>query len=239
MSESVYFLWDPRNGDIRYVGKTNNPTARLWDHRHVSHRESYCDNWKREMAAEGVCCEMAILEKALSPEQANEREQWWIAHGRENHWPLTNLSDGGNGPSNRKPTGETRFRMGAGNRGKHITEKHKAAISASKIGVPRSGETKAKLRAANLGTKHAPTSEEQKAKLRASNLGKKHNNGAKISAAKLGQKYTEQARRNIGTAHLGSKLTEEHKANIAAGQRARWARRKNTAAASVEHNRDE
>lgn len=218
MSEVVYCLLDPRNGDIRYVGKTNNPVGRLAFHHMAPPRgdRTHCANWKRQMAADGVCCEIAILAKGLSHERACKEERWWIAYGlRKAKWPLTNLTDGGEGPN-----------------GFVMPESAKASIAASKVGVPRSEETKAKLRVANLGTKHGPTSEEQKAKLRASNLGKKHNNGVNISAAKTGKKCSEQGRANMSLARLGNTNrlgiphTDEAKAKISAGNRAAWERRK-------------
>ena len=218
MREVVYGLLDPRNGDIRYVGRTNNPKGRLVAH-HSSpsaRDRTHCANWKRQMAADGVCCEMAILAKDLSPERARKEEQWWIAYGlRKGKWPLTNLTEGGEGTN-----------------GFVMPESAKAAIGASKRGIPRSEDTRAKLRIANLGTKHAPTSEEQKAKLRASNLGKKHNNGANISAAKTGKKCSEQGRANMSVARIGNTNrlgiphTDEAKAQISAGNKAAWARRK-------------
>ena len=56
--------------------------------------------------------------------------------------------------------------------GRKFTPEEKAAVTAGKLGKPRSEETKAKLSAYRTGLKTGPHSEETKAKISASNIGK-------------------------------------------------------------------
>ncbi len=119
----IYLLWDPRNGDIRYVGQTKRPARRLYCHQRAENKKGHCVNWERSLAHEGLSCAWAIVEDGLADDEANERERWWIAYGRSCGWPLTNLSDGGDGPWGYNPSPEHREKIGKANRGKrHSTE---------------------------------------------------------------------------------------------------------------------
>jgi group I intron endonuclease len=91
-------------------------------------------------------------------------------------------------------------------------------VAGSPRGVKRSEETKAKVRAANVGRKH---SEETKAKLSAAKIGKRlsEDHKAKLSAArigKIGKKHSEETKAKMSAAHTGKKFSEEHKAKMSA-----------------------
>ncbi len=92
----VYLLWDPRNGDIRYVGQTKRPERRFWDHRHARTKCSSHD-WELSLIEQGLCCEVSVVEEGLTNDEANERERWWVAYGGDWDWPLMNIADGGAG----------------------------------------------------------------------------------------------------------------------------------------------
>jgi len=90
-----------------------------------------------------------------------------------------------------------------------------------RTGFKHSDETKAKLRAINLGKKH---SDETKAKLRAISLGKKQpprtaETKAKISAAKMGSKHSDETKAKMSAAHRNKQKTAEHCANISAAKK--------------------
>jgi hypothetical protein len=91
----IYGLKDPRDGLVYYVGKSNDPDTRLIQHlekRSNPHKIA----WIESLEAEGLTPELVILETV---DRANwkESERYWIALGREEGWPLTNILDGGEG----------------------------------------------------------------------------------------------------------------------------------------------
>jgi hypothetical protein len=55
MSNIIYLLWDPRNGDVRYVGKTSVPAMRLGRHRAGTTAKGHCHAWEQELIREGLC----------------------------------------------------------------------------------------------------------------------------------------------------------------------------------------
>ena len=94
----IYGLRDPISGEIRYIGKTNNLKKRLATHLHLAKSDvnRHKKHWLKKLKESGVKPEMVILEKVDSCEW-EEAEKRWIAHGIENKWPITNLTEGGSG----------------------------------------------------------------------------------------------------------------------------------------------
>jgi hypothetical protein len=88
-------------GEIRYIGKT----ARGLVYRRAQHiyearvrdRKRYVLHWLRELLAEGLLPEITSLEEVDGADDWQERERFWIAYGRAEGWPLTNIADGGKG----------------------------------------------------------------------------------------------------------------------------------------------
>jgi hypothetical protein len=55
------------------------------------------EKWIRELLANAHRAPtMVVLEDAAG--KWRERERWWIAFGRRLGWPLTNATEGGDGP---------------------------------------------------------------------------------------------------------------------------------------------
>ena len=113
---------------------------------------------------------VVILFDGLEEDRAFEYERAWIsALGRcdRGMGPLLNHTDGGEGPSGFVHTLEARQRMSRSHKGKTFSEDHKAKLlvvskkprsdtfksrlSASRLGVRPSPETRAKLREAHMG----------------------------------------------------------------------------------------
>lgn len=91
----IYSLKDPRTNEVRYIGKANNPTLRLFSH--LSGRSSKANQaWFSELASCGLAPVMEIVEETDESGWV-EAEKKWIASGRELGWNLTNISDGGTG----------------------------------------------------------------------------------------------------------------------------------------------
>lgn len=165
----IYGLIDPRNGRVRYVGKSDNPKSRLGDHlkdKSLCHRT----NWVRSLLSEGIKPELVILENVVGDWKEAERK--WIAHfGREN---LVNGTDGGDGGNisqetrlrmsiarkrrkyakGRKHSPETRKKIGNGRRGKTQSEETRRHISESMQGHKCSDLTRKKLSRAAKGNRN-------------------------------------------------------------------------------------
>jgi group I intron endonuclease len=155
----IYGLIDPRSNKIRYVGKTNNPDQRLFDHiRHSKHKTTYKDKWIRSLVEIGLKPIITILEEC--GDNWVERE----IHHISLYENLTNLTKGGEGLN-----------------GYIFTETHKKNISenhhdVSKENNPMFGRThtdevKELLRRKNIGKKHK---EESKSKMSSQRKGEKN-----------------------------------------------------------------
>lgn len=132
MQYLVYGLIDPRTRLIRYVGKSSSGLTRPRMHSQPRSLKpkSHKNAWLRGLFASGGTYEIVILEtledpKALgslcwwragdAPENnaaLNDAECWWIAYGRALGWPLTNLTDGGDGVNGYKHSKEARTVIG-------------------------------------------------------------------------------------------------------------------------------
>lgn len=86
----VYLLWDPRDGTVRYLGKTKDPEGRLAAHRQAKSRAERCEEWEGQLAKLGLCCQCAIVEEGLTSGEAEECERRWIEFGYKFGWGLTN-----------------------------------------------------------------------------------------------------------------------------------------------------
>lgn len=77
---TVYVLVDPRNDEIKYVGMTSNPIARLTQHQwDRAIPEKY--EWVQELKAAGMMARMEILESELTEYlDAIEKEANWIKY---------------------------------------------------------------------------------------------------------------------------------------------------------------
>ncbi|MGD8501166.1 MAG: GIY-YIG nuclease family protein [Phycisphaerales bacterium] len=100
----IYALKDPRNSDIRYVGKSNYPERRFWQHLNMGQNVTKTA-WIDELAALGLKPELVILEE-VDTAAWQDTERRWIAKGRQEGWPLTNVSDGGEGLTTGKARGK-------------------------------------------------------------------------------------------------------------------------------------
>lgn len=114
-SSVVYGLYDPRSGELRYVGKTvGNLSARLKGHLHdaaLRRSKTRCGCWIRELASVELMPVALVLEHAPR-QQLGSRECAWIAWARERSDHLTNLTAGGDGGAlGWKPSMETLERM--------------------------------------------------------------------------------------------------------------------------------
>ena len=96
----IYALVDPRDGQVRYIGKTS-CTLSLRLSRHIASAKHELDSayhrltWLRKLLALGLLPEIRELER--NPTDWAEAEARWIQHGRSHGWDLTNGTLGGEG----------------------------------------------------------------------------------------------------------------------------------------------
>lgn len=97
---TIYAILDPRNNEVRYVGKTINLKARILAHKHYVENENrgytYLYRWLRKLKSNGYSPKFEILEVVDDQEWA-EAEQFWITYLTFLGANLCNLSKGGEG----------------------------------------------------------------------------------------------------------------------------------------------
>lgn len=90
----IYVLIDPRNNQVRYVGKTDNPERRLAAHL-IEKYKSHKTNWIQGLIANGLKPILTIIEEIPEGQSWEDRECYWITYHRSIGCKLTNMTDGG------------------------------------------------------------------------------------------------------------------------------------------------
>ena len=197
-----------------YIGKGSG--RRAWSH---ANRNAH---WRNAVAKYGL--EVQIL--AYWPDEASafEHERFLIACFRDLGAPLTNKTDGGEGASGAERSQE--FRNNLGNRMRGVTprEETRAKMRAAKLGTKRSAEARAKGSASHRGRKQTP---EHIANAAAARAGYAHSaeTKARLSTAALGNTRWQGRKHSAKTVEkmqvTGKNRTPEHRANLRAAQQAR------------------
>jgi len=89
----IYALVDPRNGDIRYIGKANNARLRFNSHMFDLARTKKT-NWIKSLIKIGLKPELLIIDEVLISEWVFW-EMHYISLFRFYGFKLTNATDGG------------------------------------------------------------------------------------------------------------------------------------------------
>lgn len=151
----IYGLCDPKNKQLRYIGKSVNPKNRL--RRHICDRNKYDthkDRWLKNLINEGLRPELTIIDEVPKKEW-QYWEKFYISYFKCVGCYLTNTTEGGDQPPStkgRKHTKESRLKMSKTKKGKPIpwlndgkprTEEHKKNLSKSLKGrtSPNKGKT--------------------------------------------------------------------------------------------------
>lgn len=207
----IYALVDPRTDEIRYVGKSDNPERRLFEHLSESKKaDNHKDRWIRQLRRNKLVPRVVTID-IVADKEWEKKERGWIAFFRKSGIRLTNSTDGGNG--GRKVSEGTRLKMSLAQRGKKV-----------------SVETREKLRLANTGKKmsaeaRTKMSESRKNRVIGPETRKLLSLAAKGNKRCLGRKLNEETKKKIGAASKGNKntagrrLTTEQKTKISIGNR--------------------
>jgi hypothetical protein len=189
----IYALTDPDTGDVRYVGKADNPSDRHRKHMLPSALAIRCrrTSWLKGLINAGKKPGMEVLE-TVPDSQWKERECYWIEFYRALGVNLVNTARGGTGGV--KPewvTAEWRAKQSKAQTGKKQSAESIAKMVATRVGVPRKPETIAKMSAAHKGKR--PSAQCEAARLKAI-TGKKHSaeHKQKIGAASKGNRYGQR-----------------------------------------------
>ena len=126
----IYGLIDPTNGMLRYIGKSNNPLVRRYQHVCASQlaAKTHRNHWIKSLLVNGNKPEVVVLEE-IPDSEWEIAESWWIEYWKFLGASLVNGTSGGDGLHN--PTIEVRRKIGDSTRGKKrvFTEEHKSKIA--------------------------------------------------------------------------------------------------------------
>ncbi len=191
---SIYVLIDPRDGEIRYVGKTKSPKKRLAGHlkeKDGSHR----DHWISKLQRMGLVPRMQVMQEV--PETfGSEAEIYWIAYFRATGCRLTNSTDGGEGNSGWTMSDEQKAQVSRVHKGKTISPEHRAIVSKATTERWEQWRTN--------GRYLSPEAR------------------ANISAAQRGKRMSDESRRKQSQQRKGVPKSPEHRAALAAHLKAVW-----------------
>jgi len=161
MQHCIYFLKHPLTKEIRYVGKTNNPTRRFIQHTYTARhktRKSHCCSWIGSLLKDNQMPVMCIVNWFNSEEDCNNAEKLIIENFKKTGINLTNLTDGGEGQcgrimseETRKKISESQLKRGNTWKGKKRPPEIGIKISLTKTGKKFSIEHKKKLSEAKKG----------------------------------------------------------------------------------------
>lgn len=147
------YVFSDEGGVPKYVGKAKNFSTRINQHLNrdrFKYNHTYFYRWLNKQIAEDKEFFIDILEEC-NQENWKEREKYWIAHIKENNFPLTNMTEGGDGNNNQVFSRESIIKRSNSLKGHIVTQETRNKISVSHTGKKLSKETKQKLSDVNKG----------------------------------------------------------------------------------------
>jgi group I intron endonuclease len=118
----IYKLTDPKNNEVRYIGKTINIKRRYKQHLYDK-RKSHKSSWVQSLRNQKLKPILEILETCEN-DNWKEREIYWIKQFNN----LTNLKEGGGSDYVRTTSDETRQRISLKHIGRKLSETWKTNI---------------------------------------------------------------------------------------------------------------
>ena len=110
----VYGLFDPRDGELRYVGlHVGDLDKRMREHLCLARRgkKLYVYDWIRAVLRQGENPEIYSIQQLGSENEMLVAEVYWISYFKKEGCRLTNLTDGGEGCFGYRHTEETKQKM--------------------------------------------------------------------------------------------------------------------------------
>lgn len=199
----IYALRDPRDNEIRYVGKSDNPHKRLIGHLSDT-TVCYRTNWVAELRREKLIPEIMILDRVPKAEWTYW-EKYYIER-LSRVFNLTNSTGGGDGLEN--PSLETRRKMREAAIGRLLSNEAKRKVSEFNKGKVVSEETRRKMSIAQIG--HI-VGEDQKRKIGNAHRGKvlTPEQIEKVRLSSTGRVHTKETKRKISEANKGRRRSPE------------------------------
>lgn len=224
----IYALTEPDSGIVRYIGKSSSGLRRPRQHAAASSLrvDDHRARWIRQLIAAGRAYGIRVLEVCDRADDLFDAERAWIARGRGQGWPLTNILDGGGiGATGWKPSPEARAKMAARAKGRPKSAAHRAALAESQRGRTMPEATREKIRDRAKARAADPA---ERARLATLRLGATNSPEmrAKLRAANLGLVHSPERRARNAEVRRGIPLSEETRRRMSASQRERWARRR-------------
>lgn len=221
----IYALTDPRTNLVRYIGKSTTGLKRprfCATPSRLARERTHKANWIRGLISSGLRFGVDVLEEFERASDLDWAEKYWIAQARSLGWPLTNLTDGGEGAGH-PVSPETRAKIAAANVGKSVSAETRAKIGAATRGRRASNETRLRISMALIG--RSPSAE-TRAKLSLRNKGKviPDETRARIAASRVGMRLSEAHKKAIGEASRGHVLGQAGREKVRKAALERWAR---------------
>ena len=126
----IYGLIDPRNNELRYIGKTVNLKDRLYKHLNAAKTlttDNHKNAWIRGLLNRDLKPIMKILAECTG-DNWQDVERNWIAKYKKNNAKLLNITTGGEGVTGYIFTKEHREKISKANKGRKLNERHRNAL---------------------------------------------------------------------------------------------------------------
>jgi len=142
MTTQIYTLTDPNTNEIRYVGKSNNPTKRFYKHYKYCEHRTHKNNWINKLISEGKKPILDIIDTVPINEWVFW-EMYWIEQMKVWGFKLVNGTIGGEGSTFGSSTSFKKgHKLGVGRKASDTT---KEKIKNIRTGTKASEKTKAKM----------------------------------------------------------------------------------------------
>lgn len=148
----IYGLVDPRDRQLRYIGKSSSGFKRPKQHGDPCRLKgrSHKENWIRQLHKERLEYEIVVIQKCNDNEDLDSLEPQWISYFKKMGCPLTNCQEGG--PSCYEPKTLSHSQaISKALKGRTFGSETRAKMSKVRAGKKASAETKAKMSAVRKG----------------------------------------------------------------------------------------
>lgn len=133
----IYGLVDPRDGSLRYIGKSSQGLLRAREHNYPSYLDvdkTYCGNWIRKLQKLKLKYTWVVIQEFEDADILSQAEIHWISYYRSIGFRLTNMTNGGEGSVDYVTSQETKAKISTALKGRVRSMSHSSAISAAKMG---------------------------------------------------------------------------------------------------------